>query len=180
MRYIADANGYVKEISFGATIVCDGKGCTEYTGAVPGEYSCLEYWYTAEKEHLYRWKIVGGNLTLDSNATAPETAWEHPPITTGVEYRTTEMYMGSPVYTKRVSCGTASNGAGISAPDGATKIVRHTGYLGGRILPIGDAPGGATDCAYETGWGAGPGVTLWVKGYLSGLAWEKQFWYVKE
>ena len=180
MRYIADANGYVKQISFGAMISCDGKSCTEYTGKVPSGYSRLEYWYTAEKDHLYRWKIVGGNLTLDPNATAPETAWEHPTMTTGVEYRTAEQHMGWPVYTMRVSCGTGTNGAGISAPEGATKILRHTGYIGGRIMPVGDALGGATDYAYETGWAAGPGITLWVKGYLVGYTWEKQFWYIKE
>lgn len=71
MRYIADSNGYVKEVSFGADIVCDGQECTEYTGAVPTGYASLEAWFMEEIEKLYRWKIVGGNLTLDSAAVAP-------------------------------------------------------------------------------------------------------------
>ena len=71
MRYIADSSGYVKEVSFGADIVCDGQVCTEYTGAVPTGYASLEAWFMEELEKLYRWKIVDGNLTLDSSAVAP-------------------------------------------------------------------------------------------------------------
>lgn len=71
MRYIADSAGYVKELSFGADIACGGDTCTEYTGAVPSGYKTLEAWYIAECERLYRWKIVDGNLTLDSTAVAP-------------------------------------------------------------------------------------------------------------
>ena len=71
MRYIADSNGYVKEVSFGADIVCGGKSCTEYKGTVPSGYASLESWYIAEADKLYRWKISGGNLTLVSSAVAP-------------------------------------------------------------------------------------------------------------
>lgn len=105
--------------------------------------------------------------------------WQNPPLLLGVEYRTAERFYGEPVYTMRVSCGASANGAGVSAPDHAVRIIRHTGYIGSRILPIGNAIGGAADYAYETGWAASPGVTLWVAGYLAGLTWEKQFWYTK-
>lgn len=71
MRYITDFDGYVKQLSFGADIECDGLGCTEYTGAVPTGYTSLEDWYLEEADKLYRWKIVDGNLTLDSTAVAP-------------------------------------------------------------------------------------------------------------
>lgn len=71
MRYIADSDGYVKEVSFGADIVCEDQVCTEYTGEVPTGYASLEAWFMEELEKLYRWKIVGGNLTLDSSAVAP-------------------------------------------------------------------------------------------------------------
>lgn len=76
MRYIADANGYLKEVSFGATIECNGAGCTEYTGSVPSGYDSLVAWFVAEADKLYRWKIVNGELTLDSTATAPADAKE--------------------------------------------------------------------------------------------------------
>ena len=71
MRYIADSSGYVKEVSFGADIACAGQSCTEYKGGVPAGYASLEAWYCSEVEKLYRWKIVSGNLTLDSSAVAP-------------------------------------------------------------------------------------------------------------
>lgn len=71
MRYIINAAGYVKNISFGALLTCGGMNCTEYTGAVPEGFDTLEEWYLAESECLYRWKIVNGNLTRDDEAEAP-------------------------------------------------------------------------------------------------------------
>lgn len=67
MRYIADSNNYLQEVSFGADIMCNDKTCTEYTGAVPSGYSSLVDWFCQEGDKLYRWKIVSGQLTLDSS-----------------------------------------------------------------------------------------------------------------
>ncbi len=72
MRYITNADGYVVTVSFGGDIECDWGVCTEYTGAVPTGYTSLEAWYAGETEKLYRWKVVNGQLTMDSSATAPE------------------------------------------------------------------------------------------------------------
>lgn len=46
-------------------------------------------------------------------------AWEYvnPPMQLGVEYRTTERYLGKPVYVKLINCG--------NLPDGTTKEVTH-------------------------------------------------------
>lgn len=71
MRYIADSSGYLQQVSFGANITCDSQECTLYSGTVPTGYSSLEDWYLQECEKLYRWKIVSGNLTMDSSAAAP-------------------------------------------------------------------------------------------------------------
>ena len=71
MRYITDENDYLKEVAFGCLLSCGGYECTEYTGSVPSGYTSLENWYLNESEKLYRWKIVNGELTLDSSATAP-------------------------------------------------------------------------------------------------------------
>lgn len=43
--------------------------------------------------------------------------WVNPPMDLGVEYRTTERYLGKPVYVKVVDCG--------NLPDGTTKEVAH-------------------------------------------------------
>ena len=71
MRYIVDASGFVKNISFGGLISCGGVNCAEYEGAIPEGYDSLEEWFLAECEYLYRWKIIDGNLTLDDEAEAP-------------------------------------------------------------------------------------------------------------
>ena len=44
--------------------------------------------------------------------------WDHPPMELGVEYRTTERYLGKPVYCKVVDCGK------FPAP-GTSKLVAH-------------------------------------------------------
>lgn len=72
MRYIANSQNYVTHISFGCPLVVNGQECKEYTGNVPAGYSNLEEWYAEEELSLWRWKIVGGNLMLDSNAKKPE------------------------------------------------------------------------------------------------------------
>ena len=46
-----------------------------------------------------------------------EWEWVNPPMDIGVEYRTTERYMGKPVYTKLVDCG--------GCPGVGTKTVAH-------------------------------------------------------
>lgn len=75
MRYITDKDGYVKEVSFGAMITCDGAGCTEYTGVIPSGYSNLEDWFIAECEQLHRWRVVNGNLVQVSDAEDPAAGY---------------------------------------------------------------------------------------------------------
>lgn len=72
MRYIIDANNYIKAISFGCQIECQDDVCTEYTGSVPKGYTSLVDWYAQEEQKLYRWKIINGNLSLNSGATPPK------------------------------------------------------------------------------------------------------------
>lgn len=63
MRYILDSNGYVESVSC-TPIVCNDKGCTEYTGNVPDGYSSLEEWATTANVKAY--KVVNGQLVYDS------------------------------------------------------------------------------------------------------------------
>lgn len=71
MRYITNSGGYLLQVSFGADISCNGQDCTEYTGAVPEGYDSLEAWYLKESVRLCCWKIVSGELTLDSTVSPP-------------------------------------------------------------------------------------------------------------
>lgn len=88
MRYIADANGYLKGVSFGGEVICNSVECTEYTGGVPSGYASLVDWFVAEADKLYRWKIVAGELTLDSSATAPANNTALPIVRGGTEAST--------------------------------------------------------------------------------------------
>lgn len=62
MQYVADNDGVILSISFGAAIECSGRSCTEYTGSVPTGYTSMEEWYALAEEHLYQWRIVDGEL----------------------------------------------------------------------------------------------------------------------
>ena len=74
--------------------------------------------------------------------------WINPPMAVGVEYRTTERYLGKPVYTKLVDCGVGPNAtrkrvsAGISNVD---RAVSANGSWGNMSIPYewfsGDAGG---------------------------------------
>lgn len=69
MRYITDLDGYLKEVSFGADIECDGQTCVEYTGAVPEGYLSLEDWYlsAADNACINAYYIdSSGNLMFDA------------------------------------------------------------------------------------------------------------------
>ena len=93
MRYIINDKNYVTDISFGCPLVVNGAECTEYTGTVPSGYSSLEEWYREEELTLWRWKILEGNLTLDSTATAPEEGqWGVPKLQSKMVYITDPSY----------------------------------------------------------------------------------------
>lgn len=65
MKYILK-DGYIDEITFGATIECKNQTCTEYTGTIPTDYASLEAWAIGEAGKLNAWKIVEGNLVFDN------------------------------------------------------------------------------------------------------------------
>lgn len=62
MQYVADSNGVILSVSFGAAIECGGRSCQEYTGSVPAGYGSLEEWHAASEEHLSQWLIIDGEL----------------------------------------------------------------------------------------------------------------------
>ena len=69
MRYIADSNGYLKEVIFGGQVSCGGRDCVSYTGPVPDGYDSLAEWYQAEECYLYMWRVVDDVLVKDSTAS---------------------------------------------------------------------------------------------------------------
>lgn len=59
-----------------------------------------------------------------------EWEWENPPMLLGVEYRTTERYLGKPVYVKVVDFGAGANKAEKSVEHGASNaiVIDYGGY----------------------------------------------------
>lgn len=67
--------------------------------------------------------------------------WLNPPMVVGVEYRTTERYMGEPVYTKLVNCGAFGfTGTTLTHGLGSEKasFIRQEARVSGNLLPTGD------------------------------------------
>lgn len=65
-----------------------------------------------------------------SGAVLQPWEWDNPPMSAGVEYRTTQRYLGKPVYTKLVELGTLPGVAGSKRIDhgaAANQIIRVTG-----------------------------------------------------
>lgn len=74
MQYVADNDGVILSVSFGAAIECSGRSCTEYTGSVPTGYTSLEAWYASAEEHLYQWRIIDGELVR--GPAVPEASYD--------------------------------------------------------------------------------------------------------
>ena len=66
----------------------------------------------------------------DSGATWSEWEYVNPPMILGVEYRTTERFMGKPVYVKLVDFGAGANNTEKSVEHGASNaiVIDYGGY----------------------------------------------------
>ena len=76
--------------------------------------------YHAIEQTIYLWTqgMMGYTIRRYMNATQWQPwEWVNPPMRPGVEYQTTERYMGKPVYVKVVNCG--------NGPDSTTKEILH-------------------------------------------------------
>lgn len=112
------------------------------------------------------------------------TEWVNPPMTPGVEYRTTERHEGKVVYTKLVNLGTlpAKNSAiHVSTGVSATAILRIAARTaGGTSIPYSyDYGGTLIDIGVTTTsinvWAANSTVTD-----FSGTTGTAQLWYTKD
>lgn len=88
------------------------------------------------------------------NKYDPETGkllggWDHPPMELGVEYRTTERYLGKPVYVKLVNLGEGANGKTVNV--GTTEMihVECRATYSSWSLPMPELPFGSTDRSLE-------------------------------
>lgn len=99
---------------YGSTSLCGYTG-TNYGGilVVPSMWSTTQYFFCRQ------W--YGGvlkRINTNSNGWEP-WEWLNPPMMTGAEYRTTERFMGKPVYVKSFDC------AGMPTGANAQKVLEH-------------------------------------------------------
>lgn len=85
--------------------------------------------------------------------------WLNPPMELGVEYKTTERYLGKPVYTKAVSCGALPAAQETKIVDhGIVNAYHVIGSYGSTIYePVGDG-GGSQMLPFR--WNQGNGVDI--------------------
>ena len=76
--------------------------------------------------------------------------WINPPMQPGIEYRTTERYLGKPVYCKVVDLGEGTNGKTVNV--GTTEMihVECRATYGSWSLPMPELPFGSTDKSLES------------------------------
>lgn len=109
--------------------------------------------------------------------------WVNPPMSLGVEYRTTERWNGKPVYTKLLNCGKAVNGGdALLGLDRTCVIIRQAGTApdAGLVLPYGRTSTSqlSADLAVNSGvWHAYFAVS---EGYDGKFDVYLQLWYTKE
>ena len=117
-------------------------------------YNVHQIIYTFEDYEIHRY-YDGGKQTWS------EWAWANPPMMAGVEYRTTEFYLGKPVYVKLVDCGTLpAQGTykNFTFSSDVNSIISVTAYspMRGNTLPYYD-----TNCVRYSIAGSGKTVTIW-------------------
>ena len=78
-----------------------------------------------------------------------EWEWINPPMALDREYRTTERYMGKPVYVKMVNLGEGTNGKTVNVGTMEMIHVECRATYSGWSLPMPELPFGSTDKSLE-------------------------------
>ena len=76
--------------------------------------------------------------------------WINPPMLLGTEYRTTERYLGKPVYAKLVDLGEGTNGKTVNVGTREMIHVECRATYSSWSLPMPELPFGSTDKSLES------------------------------
>lgn len=82
------------------------------TNCPTGNYAYLETWGSSSGSRFQRLTTISGPVAQRIRVNGAWTEWEwiNPPMTSGVEYRTTERWNAQPVYCMTVNCGALTSG----------------------------------------------------------------------
>lgn len=86
---------------------------------------------------------------LKDNGKWQPVEWINPPMTLGTEYRTTERYLGKPVYVKLVDLGEGANGKTVNVGTSEMIHVECRATYSSWSLPMPELPFGSTDRSLE-------------------------------
>ena len=133
--------------------------------ALDANYACQTAYITSSDYILQR-QLQGGVWS--------QWCWINPPMYAGVEYRTTELWRGKPVYTKLIDCGAIADKKEIAHGVSATNILRYSGTMSDLPMPVFineyyQAQASITNTA----------IILHVTGY-TGYPATVQLWYTKD
>lgn len=101
--------------------VIPGRACTQIF--IPANDTSLAGTFTSWIARIYN----------DKTAAWGAWEWVNPPMALGVEYRTTEQYLGKPVYTMCIDCGMSENNKiiRVTPENGLSALIRGYVVLGG-------------------------------------------------
>lgn len=110
--------------------------------------------------------------------------WEYinAPMYAGREYRTTERWNGSPVFTMLIDCGAATNKMTVDYPADVaaniTGVVRYAGKVGGQVVPA--ISSNSLSNAWTTHMAVGTtGAVVYCGESMVGAATYLQIWYTR-
>lgn len=112
-----------------------------------------------------------------------EWEWLVPPMSPGVEYRTTETWYGAPVYTALFETGGLTDAKNIVATNFAAKrVLRHNGYIESYSLPHIDGTLDSANSAWANAsvYNGNINLTFHVGSALRGKGAVVQLWYIKD
>jgi hypothetical protein len=111
-----------------------------------------------------------------------EWEWLDPPMTPGVEYRTTETWYGSPVYTVLIETGGLTDAKNVVGTQvNARRIIRQCGYIESYCLPMIDDTLDGANSAWSNAvvYNDQINLTFHVGSALRGKGAVVQLWYLK-
>lgn len=130
------------------SVVCDGAGKDKFSLKAGGNrWMLLITKITSNYARVLAWCTGSCWVRSKSQGEWGEWCQENPPMEYGVEYRTTEKYIGKPVYTKLVYMGKLPVRDALEMPDGNwsktvyhgaanNQIIRSAGVCDGRPMPF--------------------------------------------
>ena len=135
------------------------------------ESECVQEFFSPFNNSYCRRKTIAGSDGWD------EVEWENPSMTLGIEYRTTERYLGKPVYTKLFDFGASADGASIAHELNPSVIVRYSAVAGSIPLPHFNT----VEPEYQITVSVGAtNITMACGESRTGLRTCVQVWYIKD